>query len=572
MEAVSHQVIERSAAAAAAAPCRAPPPPPPLPPPPSPPAAVTAPPSPAPPPSPPPPSPPPRRHRRAVSAAAALPPCRHRLCLRRCHRRHLRCYRRRRRRRHIRCFHLRCHHCRRRRCRLRRCHPSAPPPRAATARHRHRRTATATATAPAHPPKPPSPPPSPPSSPPSSPPPPSLLPPPSPSPPPPLLPPPPPLPPPSPPPLSTPDPANTPPIYSSPIYSSPIYPPFPSPNIPITKLIAAAQWSKRANSDWDEPLELRATNKMKPSGMEYSKNKSNMRLKQPLLTYLSNDDKCSVANSQVPLNPADDATSHGSGLTEQEPERGNWTGRFDFLLSLLGYSVGLGNVWRFPYLCYNNGGGAFLIPFTVMLVIAGLPLMFMELSFGQYASLGPVAIYKRFCPLFRGLGYGMIIVSAIVMLYYNLIIAWTIFYMFASFNSVLPWQNCEPAWSTKQCFSYEIANQCSEQNGTYFEQVCYNTTEAERNNITGKFILFFNWIEYAPVKYGDYVYPDWADAVGWKIHFLLQPTPDWGPANRRSTNPLPTYDSVRNTIVMVNGLPIIQETHADSESLEDNRL
>lgn len=54
------------------------------------------------------------------------------------------------------------------------------------------------------------------------------------------------------------------------------------------------------------------------------------------------------------------------------------------------------------------------------------------LSAGQYASLGPVAAYKRFCPLLRGLGYGMVLVSSVVMLYYNLIIAWTLFYMFAS--------------------------------------------------------------------------------------------------------------------------------------------
>lgn len=98
-----------------------------------------------------------------------------------------------------------------------------------------------------------------------------------------------------------------------------------------------------------------------------------------------------------------------------------------------------------------------MIPFTIMLIIAGLPLMFMELSFGQYAALGPVAVYNKFCPLFQGLGYGMVIVSCIVMLYYNLIIAWTIYYMTVSFLSIfyqLPWQNCDAEWSTKRTYGY----------------------------------------------------------------------------------------------------------------------
>ncbi|XP_061706021.1 sodium- and chloride-dependent glycine transporter 1-like [Cydia pomonella] len=172
---------------------------------------------------------------------------------------------------------------------------------------------------------------------------------------------------------------------------------------------------------------------------------------------------------------------------EAEPARGNWTGRFDFLLSLLGYSVGLGNVWRFPYLCYNNGGGAFLIPFTVMLIVAGLPLMFMELSFGQFAALGPVAVYNQFCPLFRGLGYGMVIVSCIVMLYYNLIIAWTIYYLTVSFTSMfgqLPWQNCNADWSTENCYSYEEADLCEAQNGTYYLRKCFNLTYTIEHNIS----------------------------------------------------------------------------------------
>ncbi|XP_076287813.1 sodium- and chloride-dependent glycine transporter 2 isoform X2 [Lasioglossum baleicum] len=204
------------------------------------------------------------------------------------------------------------------------------------------------------------------------------------------------------------------------------------------------------------------------------------RIRHYLDCWDPNDDKYSVANSQAPLQAGE----------EEHPERGTWTGKFDFLLSLLGYSVGLGNVWRFPYLCYANGGGAFLIPFTIMLVIAGLPLMFMELSLGQYASLGPVAAYKRFCPLLRGLGYGMVLVSSVVMLYYNLIIAWTLYYIYVSIvatfmeGGTLPWTRCELPWSTDDCYTPEAAEECVSQNMTYFKSRCFNSTQLASMNIT----------------------------------------------------------------------------------------
>ncbi|XP_001654776.2 sodium- and chloride-dependent glycine transporter 2 [Aedes aegypti] len=154
-------------------------------------------------------------------------------------------------------------------------------------------------------------------------------------------------------------------------------------------------------------------------------------------------------------------------------KRGSWTGRFDFLLSLLGYSVGLGNVWRFPYLCYNNGGGAFLIPFTIMLVIAGLPLMFMELSIAQYAGLGPAVLFRRFSPLFQGVGIGMVLIAGTVMLYYNVILAWTLFYAVASFEEPLPWKGCDHPWTSNNCYSYEEENACVSNNGTYYLRKCH---------------------------------------------------------------------------------------------------
>lgn len=140
-------------------------------------------------------------------------------------------------------------------------------------------------------------------------------------------------------------------------------------------------------------------------------------------------------------------------MGKEEIERGNWSGQLDFILSCIGYAVGLGNVWRFPYLCYRNGGGAFLIPYAIMLVIAGIPLFFFELSFGQFASEGPVTVWKV-SPFFMGIGWAMCLISAMVSIYYNVIIMYSIYYMFVSFisiDTVLPWQSCNNTWNTDDC-------------------------------------------------------------------------------------------------------------------------
>ncbi|XP_067683688.1 sodium-dependent proline transporter-like [Haliotis asinina] len=159
------------------------------------------------------------------------------------------------------------------------------------------------------------------------------------------------------------------------------------------------------------------------------------------------------------------------GVDENE-ERGNWSGRMDFVLSMLGYAVGLGNIWRFPYLCYRNGGGAFLIPFILMLAIVGMPLFFMEVCLGQFTSCGPTTCWN-FAPLFKGVGFGMLICSGLVSIYYNVILTYSFFYLFASFTSSLPWTSCGNDWNTDDCSLNHPLTSCKEQGTRYSNGTCY---------------------------------------------------------------------------------------------------
>ena len=131
-------------------------------------------------------------------------------------------------------------------------------------------------------------------------------------------------------------------------------------------------------------------------------------------------------------------------------KRESWSSRWQLIFSTAGYCVGLGNIWRFPYLCAESGGGAFLIPYFIITFILGTSLFYLEQSIGQMTQSAPIKAFKKLKPELCGVGLGNIVITFLLASYYMTIVAWGLRYLIVSVGSIggdLPWNgNATDYW------------------------------------------------------------------------------------------------------------------------------
>ena len=118
--------------------------------------------------------------------------------------------------------------------------------------------------------------------------------------------------------------------------------------------------------------------------------------------------------------------------------RDRWPSRLTFIFAAITSAIGLGAVWRFPYLVYEYGGGAFLLPYFIALIIAGIPLLMLEFALGQKLQKGAVDAFASIRRGFSGIGWWALFVGFIVISYYSIVMGWSLIYLITSFG--LQWE------------------------------------------------------------------------------------------------------------------------------------
>jgi NSS family neurotransmitter:Na+ symporter len=115
---------------------------------------------------------------------------------------------------------------------------------------------------------------------------------------------------------------------------------------------------------------------------------------------------------------------------QQAAPADKWGSRLGFVMAAVGSAVGLGNIWRFPYMAYDNGGGAFMIPYVFAVFTAGIPLMIMEFSLGKRTGMAAPGALAWLGRGGRMLGWWQTSLGFFMMTYYSVVLSWALCYAF----------------------------------------------------------------------------------------------------------------------------------------------
>ncbi len=122
--------------------------------------------------------------------------------------------------------------------------------------------------------------------------------------------------------------------------------------------------------------------------------------------------------------------------TESNNQRGAWGSRLAFVLAASGSAVGLGNIWKFPYVVGENGGGAFVLIYLICVFVIGTPIMLAEFTLGRKTSLNPVGAFDQLKPKspWTGIGYMGVLAGFLILSFYGVVGGWTFAYVAKSIS------------------------------------------------------------------------------------------------------------------------------------------
>ena len=170
---------------------------------------------------------------------------------------------------------------------------------------------------------------------------------------------------------------------------------------------------------------------------------------------------------------------NNDGTVPERTVRDRWSSNITFIIASIGTAIGLGNLWRFPYLCYKWGGATFFIPYLLCLFFLGIPMLILEFALGQISQEGNILVWNKLHPRLYGVGLATCVACYLIVIYYNVIISWALVLFFSGFYNPLPWsvqrttnvaktqKDCEGIYITQEYFYRDILHVYNEDCSQY---------------------------------------------------------------------------------------------------------